>query len=154
MKRLLELGKKAMFYVRVLSGYEERRIRSYRLQLENRLRSAQEKKEATKKIPEQIILSEVRKMVEEMQNLNKKLEDMEADINEYFKPIDKDVEAIMDMQMEKDKAKMEMMGAMYKQALLEKAETQAAADADDSDQANKETMSSMFKQAFGSRKPS
>ena len=78
----------------------------------------------------------------------------EADINEYFKPIDKDVEAIMDMQMEKDKAKMEMMGAMYKQALLEKAETQAAADADDSDQANKETMSSMFKQAFGSRKPS
>ncbi|CAO2837650.1 unnamed protein product [Amaranthus hypochondriacus] len=154
MRRLLELGKKAMFYVRVLSGYEERRIRSYRLQLENRLRSAQEKKEATKKIPEQIILSEVRKMVEEMQNLNKKLEDMEADINEYFKPVDKEVEAIMDMQMEKDKAKMEMMGAMYKQALLEKAETQAAADADDSDQANKETMSSTFKQAFGSRKPS
>ena len=38
MKKVLEFGRKAMFYVRVLSGYEERRIRSYRLQLEKRLR--------------------------------------------------------------------------------------------------------------------
>jgi len=37
MNKLLEYGRKAMFYVRVLSGYEERRIRSYRLQLEKRI---------------------------------------------------------------------------------------------------------------------
>lgn len=37
MDKLLEFGRKAMFYVRVLSGYEERRIRSYRLQLQRRL---------------------------------------------------------------------------------------------------------------------
>lgn len=37
MDKLLEFGRKAMFYVRVLSGYEERRIRSYRLQLQQRL---------------------------------------------------------------------------------------------------------------------
>lgn len=37
MDKLLEFGRRAMFYARVLSGYEERRIRSYRLQLEKRL---------------------------------------------------------------------------------------------------------------------
>lgn len=37
MKKLLDFGRKALFYVRVLSGYEERRIRSYRLQLEQRV---------------------------------------------------------------------------------------------------------------------
>lgn len=37
MNKLLEFGRKAMFFVRVLSGYEERRIRSYRLQLQRRL---------------------------------------------------------------------------------------------------------------------
>ena len=37
MKKLLEFGRKAMFYVRVLSGYEERRIRSYRLKLQKHL---------------------------------------------------------------------------------------------------------------------
>lgn len=148
MKKLLEFGRKAMFYVRVLSGYEERRIRSYRLQLDQRLRSAQAKKEAARKIPEQIMLSEVRRMVEEMQNVNKRLEEMEADINEYFKPIDKEVEVLMDMQMEKEKAKMEMMGAMYKQVLLEKAETQAAGDVNNANQANNETTNAMLKKAL------
>lgn len=37
MNKLLEFGRKAIFYVRVLSGYEERRIRSYRLQLQRRI---------------------------------------------------------------------------------------------------------------------
>lgn len=36
---------------------------------------AQERKVALRKIPEKAILSEVRRMVEEMQNLNKKLEE-------------------------------------------------------------------------------
>lgn len=36
---------------------------------------AEERKAAVRKIPEQMILSEVRRMVEEMQALNKKLED-------------------------------------------------------------------------------
>ncbi|XP_021725482.1 uncharacterized protein LOC110692742 isoform X3 [Chenopodium quinoa] len=106
------------------------------------------KKEASRKIPEQIMLSEIRKMVEEMQNVNKRLEEMEGDINEYFKPIDKEVGVLMDMQMEKEKAKMEMMGSMYKQALIEKAETQAAGDVNSANQTNMETMSAMFKQAL------
>uniref|UniRef100_A0A3Q7HRX6 Uncharacterized protein n=1 Tax=Solanum lycopersicum TaxID=4081 RepID=A0A3Q7HRX6_SOLLC len=75
MKKLIEFGRKAMFYIRVLSGYEERKIRSYRLQLQQRLQQAEERKAAVRKIPEQMILSEVRRMVEEMQALNKKLED-------------------------------------------------------------------------------
>jgi len=38
MNKLLEYGRTAMFYIRVLSGYEERRIRNYRMQLEQRVR--------------------------------------------------------------------------------------------------------------------
>lgn len=38
MDKLLEFGRRALFYVRVLSGYEERRIRSFRLELEKRLK--------------------------------------------------------------------------------------------------------------------
>ncbi|KAF2299144.1 hypothetical protein GH714_030781 [Hevea brasiliensis] len=75
MNKFLDFGRKALFYVRVLSGYEERRIRNYRLQLERRLQQAQERKAALRKIPEQAILSDVRRMVEEMQTLNRKLEE-------------------------------------------------------------------------------
>ncbi|KAL0318980.1 UNVERIFIED_CONTAM: hypothetical protein Sangu_2054200 [Sesamum angustifolium] len=147
MDKLLEFGRRAMFYIRVLSGYEERRIRSYRLQLQQRLQQAQERKAALKKVPEQIILSEVRRMVEDMQSLNKKLEEtysvcllghyhvisvqdadqvlcswpLEAAIEEYFKPIDKEAEYIMKMQLEgEEKTMREMMKAMQTQALLEK----------------------------------
>jgi len=117
-----------MFYVRVLSGYEERRIRSYRLQLQQRLAQAEEKKAAIKKIPEQVILSEVRRMVEEMQALNKKLEETEAAIDDYFKPIDKEAEIIMKVQLEgEEKTMREMVQTMQKQALLEKAEAEQIA---------------------------
>ncbi|KAA8526011.1 hypothetical protein F0562_007889 [Nyssa sinensis] len=129
MDKLLEFGRKAMFYVRVLSGYEERRIRSYRLQLQNRLEQAQVRKAALKKIPEQVILSEVRRMVDEMQALNKKLEETEAAIEDYFKPIDKEAQIIMKMQLEgEEKTMREMMNAMQKQALLEKAEADKIAN--------------------------
>ncbi|KAK6127830.1 hypothetical protein DH2020_038432 [Rehmannia glutinosa] len=135
MNKLLDFGRKAMFYVRVLSGYEERRIRSYRLQLQQRLQQAQEKKAALNKVPEQIIISEVRRMVEEMQSLNKKLEEtlpgilvdypQEAAIEEYFKPIDKEAELIMKTQLEgEEKSMREMVMAMQRQALLEKVEAE------------------------------
>ncbi|MCD7466623.1 hypothetical protein HAX54_003470 [Datura stramonium] len=120
MKKLIEFGRKAMFYIRVLSGYEERRIRSYRLQLQQRLQQAEERKAAVRKIPEQMILSEVRRMVEEMQTLNKKLEDTETAINEYFKPLDQQAEEVMKMQLKGDeRRKDELMEAMQRQALLE-----------------------------------
>ncbi|CAA0841310.1 Unknown protein [Striga hermonthica] len=129
MEKLLEFGRKAMFYVRVLSGYEERKIRSYRLQIQQRLLQAQERKEALKKVPEQIILSEVRKMVEDMQSLNKKLEETEAAIEEHFKPIDKEAEIIMKTQLEgEEKSMREMVMAMQRQALLEQAEAERIAN--------------------------
>ncbi|TQD91209.1 hypothetical protein C1H46_023223 [Malus baccata] len=120
MNKLIEFGKKALFYARVLSGYEERRIRSFRLEVEKRLKEL-----ALRKIPEQTILSEVRRMVEEMQTLNRKLEETEAQIEEYFKPIDKEAEMIMKTQLEGEERTMkEMMKAMHQQALLEKAEAE------------------------------
>ncbi|KAF8032725.1 hypothetical protein BT93_D1593 [Corymbia citriodora subsp. variegata] len=121
MDKLLEFGRKALFYVRVLSGYEERSIRSFRLQLEKRLQQVQERKTTLRKVPEQVILSEVRRMVEEMQALNKRLEETESAIEEYFKPIDKQAEAIMKMQLEGEERTMkEMVKTMQRQALLER----------------------------------
>nr|GLL45433.1 uncharacterized protein LOC109167619 [Ipomoea trifida]GMD66275.1 uncharacterized protein LOC109167619 [Ipomoea batatas]GMD92701.1 uncharacterized protein LOC109167619 [Ipomoea batatas]GME18403.1 uncharacterized protein LOC109167619 [Ipomoea batatas] len=125
MKRLIDFGRKALFYVRVLSGYEERRIRSYRLQIQQRLQQAEERKAAIKKVPEQIILTEVRNMVEEMQALNKKLEETEGAINEYFKPIEKEAEVVMQMQLEREATTMtDMMTEMHRQALLEQVEAE------------------------------
>ncbi|XP_075487831.1 uncharacterized protein LOC142527011 [Primulina tabacum] len=125
MDKLLEFGRKAMFYVRVLSGYEERRIRSYRLQLQQRLQKAEEKKVSLQKVPEQIILSEVRQMVRDMQSMNKKLEETEAAIEEYFKPIDKDAEILMKTQLEgEEKTMREMMKAMQSRAFLDQAEVE------------------------------
>ncbi|KAB2000562.1 hypothetical protein ES319_D12G240400v1 [Gossypium barbadense] len=125
MDKLREFGRKALFYVRVLSGYEERRIRNYRLQLEQRLQQAQARKAALRKIPEQTVLQEVRRMVEDMQALNKRLEETEAAIEEYFKPIDKEVETIMKIQLDgEEKTMKEMMATMQRQALLEKMEAE------------------------------
>ncbi|KAF3649352.1 putative GATA transcription factor 26-like isoform X1 [Capsicum annuum] len=125
MKKLLEFGRKAMFYIRVLSGYEERRIRSYRLQLQQRLQEAEQRKEEVRKMPEQVILSEVRRMVEEMQALNKKLEDTEMAINEYFKPLDQQAEEVVKMQLKGDeKRKDELIEAMQRQAILEMAQAE------------------------------
>ncbi|KAH7835915.1 hypothetical protein Vadar_031116 [Vaccinium darrowii] len=134
MNKLLEFGRKAMFYVRVLSGYEERRIRSYRLQLQKRLQQAEERKVALRKMPEQMILLQVRQMVEEMQALNKKLEETETAIDEYFKPLDKEAEIVMKMQLEgEEKAMREMVKTMQSQALLEKAEAESLAAVKNSD---------------------
>ncbi|RDX94410.1 hypothetical protein CR513_23210 [Mucuna pruriens] len=128
MNKLLEFGRKALFYVRVLSGYEERRIRSYRLQLEQRIQQAQARKAAINKVPEQIIISEVRRMVEEMQTLNKKLEETEAAIEDYFKPLDKEAEIIMKMQLQGEERTSEMMmKALEKQALLQQVEAEKIA---------------------------
>ncbi|CAH2075684.1 unnamed protein product [Thlaspi arvense] len=87
--------------------------------------SAEAKKAAIRKIPEQIILSEVRRMVEEMQALNKKLEETEAAIEEYFKPLDKEAEIIIKQQLEgEEKSMRQMIKTMQTQALLEQAEAE------------------------------
>lgn len=123
MNKLLEYGRTAMFYIRVLSGYEERRIRNYRLQLEQRVREAQARKAAINKVPEQIILTEVRRMVEEMQALNKKLEETEVAIEEYFKPLDKEAEILMTMQLQgEEKTSEMMMKALQEQAMRQQVE--------------------------------
>ncbi|KAK1356462.1 putative Golgin subfamily A member 6-like protein 4 [Heracleum sosnowskyi] len=134
MEKLIEFGRRAMFYARVLSGYEERRIRSYRLQIQQRLAKAEERKAALRKIPEQVILSEVRRMVEEMQSLNKKLEETEAAIDEYFSPLDKEAETIMKIQLEgEEKSMKEMVKTMQRQAILEKEEAERIANVGDVD---------------------
>lgn len=81
-----------------------------------------------------MILSQVRQMVEEMQALNKKLEETETAIDEYFKPLDKEAEIVMKMQLEgEEKAMREMVKTMQSQALLEKAEAERLAAVKKSD---------------------
>lgn len=121
MDKLVEFGRKAWFVARVLSGYEERMIRSYRLQLQKRLEKAQARKEELRKQPEQVILSEVRQMVQQMQALNQQLEETETAIDEYFKPIDKNAQIIMDMQLEKEEKNMkEMAKVMQEQITMQR----------------------------------
>lgn len=117
MDKLVQFGRKAWFVVRVLSGYEERRIRSYRLQLHKRLEMAQARKEEVRKQPEQIILSEVRQVVQQMQTLNQHLEEAETAIDEYFKPIDKNAQIITDMQMEKEEKQMKEMAKVMQEQI-------------------------------------
>ncbi|KAL8200798.1 hypothetical protein R6Q57_012137 [Mikania cordata] len=151
MKKLIEFGKKAMFYVRVLSGYEERRIRSYRLELQKRITEAQRRKAEVRKIPEQLILSEVRQMVEEMQAVNKQLEDTEAAINEYFKPVDKQAEMIVEMKLqEEEKTMKQMMQAMKAQALLDQQETGKYANLNSAEK-KQETADDISKEQAGIR---
>ncbi|KAJ3700386.1 hypothetical protein LUZ61_004091 [Rhynchospora tenuis] len=121
MNKLIEYGRKAWFIVKVMSGYEERRIRAYRLLLQEKIRKAQAKREEVKKLPEQVILSEVRRMVEEMQGLNRLLEETEAKIEEHFKPIDEAANRIIDLQMEKEERRMkEMMKIAHEQAMMQR----------------------------------
>ncbi|XP_022718444.1 uncharacterized protein LOC111276821 [Durio zibethinus] len=150
MDKLREFGRKALFYVRVLSGYEERRIRNHRLQLEKRLQQAQERKAALRKIPEQTVLTEVRRMVEDMQALNRRLEETEAAIEEFFKPIDKEAETIMKIQLEgEEKTMKQMVATMQKQALLEKVEAEKIAKTHqpDPNQSNQDATSSSSQHA-------
>lgn len=110
-----------MFLVRVLSGYEERRIRAYRLQLQDRIEKARSKKVELRKISERAILSEVRRTVEEMQALNRRLEETEAVIEEYLRPIDKNAHMIMNMQLDREERQVkEMIKAIQEQAMHHK----------------------------------
>ncbi|RZB60259.1 LINE-1 retrotransposable element ORF2 protein [Glycine soja] len=85
----------------------------------------QARKAAINKVPEQIILSEVRRMVDEMKALNKKLEETETAIEDYFKPLDKEAEIIMKMQIQGEERTSEiMMQALEKQATLQQAEAE------------------------------
>jgi chromosome segregation ATPase len=121
MDKLVQFGRKAWFVVRVLSGYEERRIRAHRLQMQQQIARAQAKKEELRKQPEQIILSEVRQMVQQMQALNQQLEETETAIDEYFKPIDKNAKIITDMQLEKEEKQIkEMTKVMQDQIAMQR----------------------------------
>ncbi|KAK6936879.1 hypothetical protein RJ641_033909 [Dillenia turbinata] len=148
MDKLLEFGRKALFYVRVLSGYEERRIRSYRLQLQQRLEKAQQRKEALRRIPEQAILSEVRQMVEEMQNLNKRLEETEAAIDDYFKPIDKQAEAIIKTQLEGEEKSMKTMLKTMEEIALQGKEEEMKAMLKGLEKAQAEKMAAKLFEGF------
>ncbi|KAL4180067.1 hypothetical protein AMTRI_Chr13g123350 [Amborella trichopoda] len=136
MDKLLEFGRKAMFVIRVLTGYEERRLRAYNMQLRKRLQLAQERKEALRRMPEQSILTEVRRMVEEMQNVNRKLDETEAAIEEYFKPIDKQADLLMNKQLEGEERNMkEMVKIMQERVLQEAAEAERRANAEMTEEA-------------------
>lgn len=130
MDKLRQFGRKAWFIVRVMSGYEEKRIRSYRLQLQKRIEMAQARKEELQKLPEKVILSEVRQAVQKMQAVNQQLDEAEAAIDEYFKPIDKNAKIIADMQLEKEeKQTKEMTKLMQEQMKMRREIMMARAEA-------------------------
>lgn len=67
----------------------------------------------------------------------------EAAIEEYFKPIDKEAEVIMKMQLDgEEKTLKDMMKTMQQQALLEKAEAEKIANANQAGAKQKEDQAS------------
>ncbi|XP_078438724.1 transcription factor IIIB isoform X3 [Wolffia australiana] len=129
MNKILEFGRRALFIARVITGYEERKIRAHRLMLQKQIEEAQAKREGLKRIPEQVILSEVRRMVDEMQTVLRQFEETEAAIEEYLKPLDKNAKIIMNMQLEKEeKSAKEMLRAMHQEAFLKKLEQEKVVD--------------------------
>ncbi|KAM0873344.1 hypothetical protein ACQ4PT_038141 [Festuca glaucescens] len=154
MDKLVQLGRKAWFVVRVMSGYEQRRIRSYRLQLQQRLEQAQARKEEVRKQPEQVILSEVRQVVQQMQALKQHFEEAETAIEKIFNPIDKNAQMITNMQMEKEEAQAKEMAKvmrdqikMQRELAMRTAETTAAEPIDT--QASETAAESLPKQETG-----
>ncbi|KAD3641162.1 hypothetical protein E3N88_30386 [Mikania micrantha] len=112
---------------------------------------AERRKAEIRKIPEQLILSEVRQMVEEMQAVNKQLEDTEAAINEYFKPVDKQAEMIVEMKLqEEEKTMKQMMQAMKAQAFLDQQETGKYANLNNAEK-KQETTDDISKEQAGIR---
>ncbi|CAA6660945.1 unnamed protein product [Spirodela intermedia] len=140
MNKLLEFGRKALFIARVITGQEERRIRAHRLMLQKQMEQAQVRKEALRRIPEQVILAEVRRMVQEMQTVLHKFEETEAAIEEYLKPFDKNAKIIMNMQMEKEeKSAKQMLKAMHEEAVLKKSEQERIVNLNDPTESQKES---------------
>lgn len=73
----------------------------------------------------------------------------EAAIEEYFKPIDKEVETIVKIQLDgEEKTMKEMMTTMQRQAMLEKMETEKIANMrqPDADQSNQDATTSSSSQ--------
>lgn len=70
---------------------------------------ARQKKAALRKILEQVMLEEVYQMDEEMQALNKKLEEIEVAIEEYFMPLDEGAEALTKIKVEGEENRMKQM---------------------------------------------
>ncbi|KAH9299212.1 hypothetical protein KI387_030894 [Taxus chinensis] len=82
-----------------------------------------EQKAMLDKVPEQMILSEVRNVVEGMQRLNNTLTKTEKDVEKFFESLRKDAHAVMDAQLEAEEATMREMVQMqssYQNMLREK----------------------------------
>ncbi|GLJ25741.1 hypothetical protein SUGI_0492890 [Cryptomeria japonica] len=87
-------------------GIEERSIRAQNVALHKKLMQTREQKAMLDKVPEQMILSEVRKVVENMQRLNDSLTKTEKDVEKYFKSMRKDANAVIDGRLEAEEATM------------------------------------------------
>lgn len=99
---------------RVMFGIEERSIRAQNIELQKKLMRMREQKATLERVPEQMILSEIRKVVEEMQKLNESLDKTEEAVQKYLEPVRKEAHLIMEAQLEKEEKLMrELMQATY-----------------------------------------
>jgi len=114
MDRFLGFGRRLWFVCRVMLGIEERNIRAQNIELQKKLMRMRERKAALERVPEQMILSEIRKVVEEMQKLNESLDKTEEAVQKLLEPVRKEAHLIMEAQLEKEENVMrELMQATY-----------------------------------------
>lgn len=73
-----------------------------------------QRKAILERVPEQMILSEIRKVVQEMQKLNETLDKTEETVQKYLDPVRTEAHLIMEAQLEKEEKLMrELMQATY-----------------------------------------
>lgn len=114
MDRFLGFGRRLWFVCRVMFGIEERNIRAQNIELQKKLILMREKKAILERLPEQMILSEIRKVVEEMQKLNETLDKTEETVQKYLEPVRTEAHLIMEAQLEKEEKLMrELMQATH-----------------------------------------
>lgn len=114
MDRFLGFGRRLWFVCRVMLGIEERSIQAQNIEFQKKLMLMRERKAALERVPEQMILSEIRKVVEEMQKLNESLDKTEEAVQKFLEPVRKEAHLIMEAQLEKEEKLMrEMMQATH-----------------------------------------
>eukprot|EP01018_Ginkgo_biloba_P016285 Gb_37562 [translate_table: standard] len=118
MDQFLGFGRRVWFICRVFFGIEERSIRAHRVEFQKRLMLMRERKAALERLPEQVVLSELRKVVDEMQRLSQALTDTEKTVEKYFEPLHKQARLIVEAQLEgEEKIMREMMKATQENML-------------------------------------
>eukprot|EP00252_Welwitschia_mirabilis_P022622 TRINITY_DN6175_c0_g1_i1.p1 TRINITY_DN6175_c0_g1~~TRINITY_DN6175_c0_g1_i1.p1 ORF type:complete len:184 (+),score=44.34 TRINITY_DN6175_c0_g1_i1:249-800(+) len=109
MDRFLRYGRRMWLMCKIFFGVEERNIRALNIELQKRAMKLREQKALLAKGPEEMVLSEVRRLIEEMHRLNQTLDNTDKKFKELLAPLRKEANMLMEAQLESEKMLMKDM---------------------------------------------